>query len=155
MILSELIDPSSVKFLHGVTSKKRLFQSVASVAAPHCQIQQDVIVHALINREDLGATGVGNGVALPHARLEGLDRIIGCFIRLDRPVDYNAVDRQPVDLVFSLFAPMEGGVAHLKALAAVSRTLRNTEVREKLRSNEDPNTLYEVLLGASQTSAAA
>ena len=105
MILSELIEPSAVRFLHGVTSKKRLFQSVAAVAAPMCPVEQDVMVQALIERENLGPTGVGNGVALPHARLEGIDKIFGCFVRLDRPVDYDAVDRHPVDLVFALFAP--------------------------------------------------
>ena len=100
---------------------------------------------ALQEREALGPTGVGDGVAIPHARLEGLDRVIGVFRRLEKPVDYDAVDRQPVDLVFALFAPVNSGVEHLKALALISRLLRDAANRSKLRSNEDASTLYAIL----------
>ncbi len=85
-------------------------------------------VDALQERESLGPTGVGHGVALPHARLEGLDHVVGVFIRFEKPLDFDAVDRQPVDLVFALFAPKDSGVDHLKALALVSRTMRDATV---------------------------
>ncbi|MGV6840150.1 MAG: PTS sugar transporter subunit IIA [Planktomarina sp.] len=155
MELTQIIQPSAVKFLHGVSSKKRLFQSISEIAAPLCAAKQDVIVQALMERENLGPTGVGNGVALPHARLEDATSVFGCFIRLEKAIDYSSVDRQPVDLVFALFAPEDAGVQHLKALAAVSRTLRNPEICEKLRSNVDPATLYEILAGSALVTAAA
>jgi PTS system nitrogen regulatory IIA component len=112
------------------------------------------VLEALIEREGLGPTGVGHGVALPHARVGGVDRIRGLFIRLERPLDYDSIDRQPVDLVFALLAPVSAGVEHLKALALVSRTLRDTAVRTKLRANNDPGTLYTVLTEAPASQAA-
>ena len=111
-------------------------------------------VEALLEREILGPTGVGRGVALPHARIESLDQIVGCFIKLDRPIDFDAVDRQPVDLVFALFAPLESGVEHLKALALVSRTLRDPEVCMKLRNNDDAGTLLAILQEGPSSAAA-
>ena len=107
-----------------------------------------------MTRESLGPTGVGHGVALPHARLEGLDNVLGAFVLLDKPIDFNAVDRQPVDIAFALFAPESAGVEHLKALALVSRTLRNASVCSKLRANPDPATLYAILTEAQATQAA-
>ena len=89
-------------------------------------------------RESLGPTGVGHGIALPHARLEDLTQIIGVFIRLEKPLDYDSVDRQPVDLMFALFAPKDSGVDHLKALALVSRTMRDPAICAKLRANTTP-----------------
>ena len=97
---------------------------------------------------------MGRGVALPHARIDGLDRIVGCFIKLDRPIEFDAVDRQPVDLVFALFAPLASGVEHLKALALVSRTLRDYEVCMKLRNNEDAGTLLAILQEGPESAAA-
>ena len=120
-------------------------QSLRSAAA---------VVEALMTRESLGPTGVGHGVALPHARLEGLDNVLGAFVLLDKPIDFNAVDRQPVDIAFALFAPESAGVEHLKALALVSRTLRNASVCSKLRANPDPATLYAILTEAQATQAA-
>ena len=104
---------------------------------------------ALQERETLGPTGVGHGVAVPHARLHGLDRVVGLFLRLEKPLDFDAVDRQPVDLIFALLAPKNSGVDHLKALALVSRTLRNGETCAKLRANSDPAALHAVLTAAS------
>jgi len=103
------------------------------------------VVEALNTREALGPTGVGHGVALPHARLEGLDEVVGAFVLLDKPIDFASVDRQPVDLAFALFAPENAGVEHLKALALVSRTLRETSICNKLRANPDASTLYTIL----------
>lgn len=102
MDLLEIIHPDAVRSAQSVGSKKRLFQDLSAMAAQVYGMDCDGVVEALLERESLGPTGVGRGVALPHARLENLDRIVGCFIKLDRPIDFDAVDRQPVDLVLSL-----------------------------------------------------
>ena len=109
---------------------------------------------ALMNREALGATGVGNGVAIPHARIKGLDKVVGAFFKLDKPMDFSSVDRKPVDLIFALFAPEGAGVEHLKALALVSRTLRDDSVRSKLRANSNANTMYAILTETMESEAA-
>ena len=145
MKLTSLLRPAAVKVLGNATSKKRLFQDLGDIGLQVYGLDQQETIDALQERESLGPTGVGYGVALPHARLEGLDSIVGVFIRLDRPLDFDAVDRQPVDLVFALFAPKDSGVEHLKALALVSRTMRDAATCAKLRANNDPATLYAVL----------
>ena len=111
-------------------------------------------VDALQERESLGPTGVGHGVALPHARMDGLQSVVGSFIRLDKGMEFDAVDRQKVDLIFCLFAPVDSGVAHLKALALVSRTLRDEAICRKLRSNDDPATIHAILTEATRNQAA-
>ncbi len=103
-----------------------------------------LVIEALMERESLGPTGVGNGVALPHARLAEVTDMSAAFILLEKPVDFDAVDRQPVDIVFAIFAPEEAGVEHLKALALVSRTLRDATLCNKLRANPDPATLHAI-----------
>ena len=145
MNLSEILDPMAVKFLSSASSKKRLFHSLGDIASEAYGVSQDDAVTSLLERETLGPTGVGRGVALPHARISTLTRVVGLFVRLEKAVEFDAVDRQPVDLVFALFAPTSAGVDHLKALAAVSRTLRDDGIRSKLRSNEDPATLHAIL----------
>jgi PTS system nitrogen regulatory IIA component len=112
------------------------------------------VLDALLARESLGPTGVGHGVALPHARLPGLEQVVGAFVLLDKPIDFNAVDRQPVDLAFALFAPEDAGVEHLKALALVSRTLRESSICAKLRANPNPATLHTILTSAESDQAA-
>ncbi len=145
MDLSSLLRPAAVRAVANVASKKRLFQDLADIAAQAYGLDAAVIVDALQERESLGPTGVGHGVALPHARLHGLDHVVGVFMRLEKPLDFDAVDRQPVDLVFGLLAPKSSGVDHLKALALVSRTMRNEDTCKKLRSNTDPAALHGVL----------
>ncbi|ULB11079.1 PTS sugar transporter subunit IIA [Cereibacter azotoformans] len=145
MELSKLLMPEAVRVLSQVTSKKRLFQELGEVAAQAYGLNASVAVDGLQERESLGPTGVGHGIALPHARLEDLDRIVGVFLRLEKPLDYDSVDRQPVDLVFALFAPKDSGVDHLKALALVSRTMRDAGVCTKLRANTDPAKLHAIL----------
>lgn len=145
MDLSNLLKPTAVKVVGQAVSKKRLFQELGDIARDVYGLNGPAAVDALQERESLGPTGVGNGVALPHARLHGLDQVVGIFLRLDRPLDFDAADRQSVDLVFALFAPKDSGVEHLKALALVSRTLRDPDVCAKLRANSDPTTLYAVL----------
>ncbi|MFN6951404.1 MAG: PTS sugar transporter subunit IIA, partial [Albidovulum sp.] len=125
MDLATLLKPAAVRVLGHVTSKKRLFQDLAEIAHAVYGLDTTETLDALQERESLGPTGVGHGVALPHARLHGLDHVVGVFLRLEKPLDFDAVDRQPVDLVFALFAPKGTGVEHLKALAQVSRTLRD------------------------------
>ncbi|RFU13777.1 PTS lactose transporter subunit IIC [Rhodobacteraceae bacterium W635] len=154
MELSKLLQPQAVRIIGDVSSKKRLLQAVADIAAPLLGQPETEISSALLDRESLGPTGFGQGVALPHARLSGLSEVTGVFLKLERPVDFNAVDRQPVDLVFALFAPETAGTEHLKALALVSRTLRNTGLCEKLRANSDPATLHAILTEARASQAA-
>ncbi|WP_460273012.1 PTS sugar transporter subunit IIA [Celeribacter sp. ULVN23_4] len=145
MDISKILAPQSVKVVGKMTSKKRLFQDLGEIAAGAYGLSENDTIDALQARESLGPTGVGHGVALPHARIEGLDRVVGAFMRLESPMDFDAVDRQPVDLVFALFAPAESGVDHLKALALVSRTMRDSDICAKLRSNNDPATLHAIL----------
>ncbi len=154
MRISDILGPSAVKSMTSGSSKKRLFQSIGDIAAANFGLDASGVVDALTERENLGPTGVGHGVALPHARLETLERVRGIFVRLDKPVDFDSVDRQPVDLVFALFAPVDAGVDHLKALAVVSRTLRSASVCTKLRANADEATLFMLLTEASADQAA-
>ena len=145
MDLSSILKPGAVKVIGQLTSKKRLFQEIGDVAASVYGVNAGIAVDGLQERESLGPTGVGHGIALPHARIESLDSIVGIFVRLERPMDFDSVDRQPVDLIFALFAPKDAGVDHLKALALVSRTMRDEGICAKLRANTDPAKLYAVL----------
>ncbi|MFZ5963126.1 PTS sugar transporter subunit IIA [Thalassococcus sp. BH17M4-6] len=154
MKFADLIKPSAVKVINTCSSKKRLMHDLADLASAAHGIDAGLAVDALMERESLGPTGVGHGVALPHARLAGLDDVVGVFILLEKPIDFDAVDRQPVDVIFGLFAPEEAGVEHLKALALVSRTLREESIRAKLRANRDPGTLYTILTETHSVQAA-
>lgn len=150
----DLIKPEAVKILSSASSKKRLMHEVADLAASAYDLPCQEVVEALMERETLGPTGVGQGVALPHARLPGLQSVVGAFLVLEKPVDFDSVDRQPVDLVFALFAPEEAGVEHLKALALVSRNLREASLCAKLRANLDTGTLHTILTEAEVVKAA-
>jgi len=154
MHISRILKSGAIRVLGQVASKKRLFQDLGEVAAINYGIVAAVAVDGLQERESLGPTGVGHGIALPHARIEGLTDVVGVFFKLERPLDFDAVDRHPIDLVFALFAPKDSGVDHLKALALVSRTMRNASVCAKLRANSDPATLYAVLTEAQAIQAA-
>jgi len=154
MELSDLLAPEAVRFVGKPASKKRILQDIAARAGQIYGLDQDAAFDALQARESLGPTGVGEGVAIPHARLHGLDGIVGVFFRLEKPLDYDSVDRQPVDLVFALFAPVASGVEHLKALACISRLLRAPTTRSKLRANDDEATLYAILTETAATRAA-
>lgn len=145
MHLSDILRPDGVKVLAGLPSKRRLFQELGEMAAASWALGASSVAEALMDREGLGPTGVGRGVALPHARLSGVDRVRGLFLRLEKPLDFEAVDRAPVDLVFCLLAPAGAGVDHLRALALVSRTLREPSTCQKLRANTDPATLHTIL----------
>lgn len=154
MNFDSLLSPAAIRLGGKVTSKKRLFLILGEVAQQAYGLNADDTMHALLERENLGPTAVGQGVSLPHARLEGLNKVHGAFIKLENPLDLEAADRQGVDLVFALFAPANAGAEHLKALALVSRTLRDTSVRAKLRANEDPATLHAILTEGPASQAA-
>lgn len=145
MNLGDILHQKAVKTISACTSKKRLFHDLGELAEGAYALDSAKTIEALIEREGLGPTGVGHGIALPHARLEGVTSISGIFIRLEKPVNFDAIDRQPVDLVFALLAPQTQGVDHLKALALVSRTMRDTDVCAKLRANSDAATLHTIL----------
>lgn len=154
MNLANILEPEAVRVVAAVSSKKRLMHELGDLAEATYGIEAHAVVEALLERESLGPTGVGHGVALPHARLDGVDTVCGAFILLEKPVDFDAVDRQPVDLVFALFAPREAGVEHLKALALVSRTMRDKSICTKLRSNNDAATIHTILTEAQSVQAA-
>lgn len=157
MNISDLLQPDAVLASLKVQSKKQLLQELAARAAAQTQIPERKIFETLTERERLGTTGVGQGIAIPHGRMADLDRIVGVFARLESPLDYDAVDKQPVDLVFMLLAPDAAGADHLKALARVSRLLRNQQALEKLRAATKPEALYAILTEptASASSRAA
>ncbi len=154
MDLQEILVPEAVRVVSGASSKKRLMQEIADLANAAYGYCSSTVVDALQERESLGPTGVGHGVALPHARMGEIERVTGVFVLLEKPVDFNAVDRQPVDLAFGLFAPEDAGVEHLKALALVSRTLRDKSICAKLRANRDPATVYAILTEGLSVQAA-
>ena len=154
MDFSSLLKPEAIRVFSSVSSKKRLMHDLAGVAELCYNTNYTHTVEALLEREALGPTGVGGGVALPHARLEELDRVVGAFVLLENPIEFEAIDKQPVDIIFSLFAPKSAGVEHLKALALVSRTLREQSIVSKLRSNPDPTTLHTILTEPTSVQAA-
>lgn len=154
MNLAKLLTPAAVRVLGQMTSKKRLFQELGEIASQAYGISGAQAFDGLQERESLGPTGVGNGIALPHARLEGLTSIVGLFVRLEKPLEYDSVDRQPIDLAFCLLAPKDSGVDHLKALALVSRTMRDAGVCAKLRANNDPAKIHAILTESRTIQAA-
>ena len=154
MQISEILKQSAVKTVSAITSKKRLFHEISEIACATHGIPVDVAIEALLERESLGPTGVGHGVALPHARVEGLDSVVAVFLRVERPLDFDSADRHPVDLFFALFAPESAGVDHLKALALVSRTMRNSDICAKLRANSDATALHAILTEVEESRAA-
>jgi len=154
MQLSDILDVSAVKVLNGCTSKKRLFHDLGAMAESAYGFDPTQVIEALIEREGLGPTGVGKGIALPHARLDDVQSVSGLFLRIEKPLNFESVDRQPVDLVFALLAPKNAGVDHLKALALVSRTMRDPDICAKLRANGDASTLHTLLTEVESTQAA-
>jgi nitrogen PTS system EIIA component len=146
MEIADLITPRSVVAQLRAANKKQALQELAKRAAAITGIQERAIFDVLIERERLGSTGIGMGIGIPHGRLPGLDTLYGIFARLDRPVPFDAIDDQPVDLIFLLLAPEGAGADHLKALARVSRLLRDRTVCEKLRGTDSADALYALLI---------
>ena len=154
MEIADLLRPEGVFASLKSSSKKQVLQDLSQRAADLTGIDERTIFETLLERERLGTTGVGNGVAIPHGRLGGLDRVQGLFARLERPIDFDAVDDQPVDLIFLLLAPESAGADHLKALARVSRLLRDERVCDKLRGSDTAEALYALLTDDTSSKAA-
>lgn len=154
MEIRDILDASAVRFVTAASSKKRLLQDISEQAFASYGLDANLVFTSLMEREKLGSTGVGRGVAIPHARFADLDRVYGLFTRLERSVDFEALDGQPTDLVFTLLAPQKEGAEHLKALALVSRTLRSENICAKLRANDDSKTLFTLLTELTEDKAA-
>ena len=154
MEITELIEPGGVIANLRVTSKKQGLQELAKRAAAATGQRERLIFDILLERERLGTTGVGNGIAIPHGKLPGFDRLYGLFARLETPVAFDAIDDQPVDLIFLLLAPEDAGADHLKALAKVSRLLREPAVCEKLRGSDTAEAIYAILTDSMASRAA-
>jgi PTS system nitrogen regulatory IIA component len=147
MDMSSLIEPDRVFADLRANDKTKLLQELARRAANSLQLNAQIILSALNAREELGSTGVGQGIAIPHARVKGLKRLVGLFARLDRPIEFDAVDERPVDLVFILLIPDDAGKEHLAALSCISRRLRDPDVAERLRDASGATRLYHLLVG--------
>jgi PTS system nitrogen regulatory IIA component len=155
MEIADLLSADSVLPKLRVSGKKQALQELSKRAATLTNLPERQIFEVILERERLGTTGVGGGIAIPHGRLPKLDRIHGIFARLEQPIDYEAVDEQPVDLIFLLLAPEAAGADHLKALARVSRMLRDRNITEKLRGSEGREALYAILTDSNGASKAA
>ena len=154
MDIADLITPAAVIPNLRATSKKQALQDLAKKAAELTGQSERAVFEVLLERERLGTTGVGNGIAIPHGKLPSLGRLYGLFARLERPIHFESIDEQPVDLIFLLLAPESAGADHLKALARVSRLLRDKGVCEKLRGTDNADGLF-ALLTESPASRAA
>lgn len=154
MDIPMILKPGAVRVLGAASSKKRLMHELGDIAHAVYGVNAQAAVEALQDRESLGPTGVGHGVALPHARLDDIDNVVGVMVLLEKPIEFKSVDRQPVDLAFAIFAPRDAGVEHLKALALISRTLRDAQLCAKLRANPDAATLYTIVTEAQSMLAA-
>jgi PTS system nitrogen regulatory IIA component len=153
MPLTDLVAPNAIIPALKVTGKKQALQELATKAAELTGQSERTVYETLLQREKLGSTAVGNGIAIPHGKLARLERLFGLFARLDRPIGFESLDGQPVDLIFLLLAPESAGADHLKALARVARLLRDPEVAGKLRESHDAAALYSVLALSSATAA--
>ena len=139
MEIADLLAQDGIVLRGAASSKRQALHAVAEAAAHALGLDSAQVFDALMEREALGSTGLGSGVAAPHARINGLSKVSGVLVRLDAPVAYGAVDDRPVDIMFALFAPPADGAGHLRALAAVSRALREPELRERLRQAPSPD----------------
>jgi nitrogen PTS system EIIA component len=153
MPLADLVAPNAIIPALKVNGKKQALQELAARAATLTGQNERAIYEVLLQREKLGSTAVGNGIAIPHGKMPKLNRLFGLFARLDRPIDFEALDGQPVDLVFLLLAPEAAGADHLKALARVARLLRDPEMARKLRDCRDAEAIYAVLALPSASAA--
>lgn len=154
MPLADLVAPSAILPALKVNSKKQAIQELAAKAAELTGLPERDIFDTLLQRERLGSTGVGGGIAIPHGKLPKFDKLFGLFARLERPIDFDALDGEPVDLAFLLLAPETAGADHLKALARIARLLRDPVNAQKLRSSRDAAALHAVLTQVPATNAA-
>ena len=154
MNIGDLLDRGAISPRVTAPGKRQALRVVAEMAARSFRLKSAEVLEALLEREAVGSTGVGYGVAVPHARLAGLTRLRGVFVRLEQPIAFDAVDDRPVDLIFALFAPPEANGEHLRALARVSRILRQAELREQLRKARSPDAIHALLVQEARPSAA-
>ncbi|MEM0909213.1 MAG: PTS IIA-like nitrogen regulatory protein PtsN [Pseudomonadota bacterium] len=150
---AQFITPDAVLLGVDSHSKKHLIQDVSALAAKITKLPERAIFDTLLKRERLGSTGVGNGVAIPHGKLVELSAITGIFVRLAEPINFDALDDEPVDLVFALLAPEDAGADHLKALAKIARILRTPQMAEDLRKADTPAEVYQLLTRAPVSAA--
>lgn len=155
MELADILAEDAVLDCTGVTSKRQLFDILSEKASEITGMDQNDILAAIAGREELGSTGLGNGIAIPHGKLNGLKGVTAVFARLDMPIDFDAVDDQPVDVVIMLLAPVGAGADHLKALSRVARLLRTESVIDQLRRETDVKRLYALLTTPLEDSCAA
>jgi PTS system nitrogen regulatory IIA component len=154
MEIIDLVIPGAIVANLRATSKKQALQELSSRAADVCGQHERAIFDVLMERERLGTTGVGSGIAIPHGKLASLDRLYGLFARLEHPVEFQSIDERPVDLIFLLLAPESAGADHLKALARVSRLLRDKVICDKLRGTDNAEALYAILTESMEPRAA-
>ncbi len=154
MMLSQFLDFEAIRIDLAVNSKRQLVNQLAQLAATRLSVDPALIADSIGERERLGSTGFGGGVAIPHGKLAGLDRVYALAVRLSVPIDYKAIDGGKVDLVFLLLSPPDTGAEHLKALAAISRLVRHAATVEKLRGARSRDALAAVLLGVDERDAA-
>jgi PTS system nitrogen regulatory IIA component len=154
MHLSEFLDFEAIKTGVPAGNKRSLLQQLANLAAQRVGVGAPAIVASLAEREQLGSTGFGQGVAIPHGKIDGLSQIYCLFARLGEPIDYKAIDGRPVDLVFLLLSPPDAGAEHLKALAAIRRVTRHVPTLEQMRGARSRDALAAVLMGADERDAA-
>jgi PTS system nitrogen regulatory IIA component len=154
MQLADFLDFDAIKTSLSGGSKKSLLQQLANLAGQRLELDSAAILAGISEREQLGSTGFGHGVAIPHGKIEGLKQIYCLFVRLAEPLDYKAIDGRPVDLVFLLLSPPDAGAEHLKALAAISRVTRHAATLEKMRGARSRDALAAVLMGADERDAA-
>ena len=154
MLITQFLDFEAIRLDLAAGNKRQLLAQLAQIAAGRLSLDAATIGHAIAERERLGSTGFGGGVAIPHGKLDGLDRVFALVARLAAPIDYKAIDGGKVDLVFLLLSPPHAGAEHLKALAAVSRLVRHAPTVEKLRGARNRDALAAVLLEAEERDAA-
>jgi PTS system nitrogen regulatory IIA component len=152
--LSDLVSPDAIVPRLAATSRRQALQALADALAKAAGIEARAVFDAVLIRERLSGTGMGEGVAIPHAPVAGITRPIGAFARLETPIDFDALDARPADLVFMLLAPPDKGADHLKALARVSRFLRRADVRERLRSARGAEEMHALFANALHSDAA-
>ncbi len=152
--LSVTVDPAAIFDATGLATKQDVLKKAASLAANSYGLDLESCADALMEREKLGTTGFGGSIAIPHAKIADLQRCVGVVIRLDEAIEYNAHDGRPVDLIFALFSPETGGAIHLKALAEVSRLLRDDNMTTKLRGADKSDAIYALLTGQREQQAA-
>jgi PTS system nitrogen regulatory IIA component len=154
MRLSDFLDLEAIKVALPAGNKRGLLQHLANLAGQRLNADSAAILASVVDRERLGSTGFGDGVAIPHGKVDGLPSIYGLFVRLSEPVDYKAIDRRPVDMAFLLLSPPDAGAEHLKALAAISRLVRHGPTLDKMRGARTADALAAVLMGADERDAA-